>query len=483
MANKQTPSAVLPWIVAVGFFMQMLDGTILNTALPGMAEKFGVAPLKMQAVIISYLLTTALVIPACGWVADRFGPKRVFIIAVFIFTLGSLLCALSPTLNFLVAMRVVQGLGGAMMVPTGRLIAIRSYPRSQMVQVLSFITIPGLIGPLLGPTAGGFLVQYASWHWIFLINVPVGIIGGLLAWKFMPSLPGDPAGKRFDSAGFLLFGGAMVLISMAMEGLGELHLPKVQATLLCVIGLGFLGLYWLRANHAEAPLFSPALFRTRAFAVGILGNLFSRLGSGATPFLLPLFFQLVLGFSPFKSGMTMIPGALASFAGKSLVPGLLKRFGFRSFLVVNTLAIGVMIASFALLGPKTPYPLLLLQLFVFGTFNSMQFTAMNTVALIDLPESDTSAGNGFLSVVMQIASVCGVAIGAALLNGFSDRFGTEALAAHLMPAFRWTFVCVGFLSILTAAIFEQLSPNTGAAAHSRRMQADEASETSEVHAG
>ncbi len=471
-SDKQTPSAVLPWIVAVGFFMQMLDGTILNTALPGMAEKFGVAPLKMQAVVISYLLTTALVIPACGWVADRFGPKRVFIVAVFIFTLGSLLCALSPSLNFLVATRVVQGLGGAMMVPTGRLIAIRSYPRSQMVRVLSFITIPGLIGPLLGPTAGGFLVQYASWHWIFLINVPVGVLGGLLALKYMPSLPADPGSKRFDSLGFILFGGAMVLISIAMEGLGELHLPKVQATLLCVVGLGLLGLYWLRANRVDAPLFTPALFRTRAFAVGILGNLFSRLGSGAMPFLLPLFFQLVLGFSPFKSGMTMIPSALASFAGKSLVPGLLKRFGFRVFLVVNTLAIGLMIASFALLGHGTPYPLLLLQLCVFGTVNSMQFTAMNTVTLIDLPDADTSAGNGFLSVTMQIASVCGVAVGAALLNGFSDQYGAQVKAGELMSAFKWTFVCVGMLSVFTAAIFEQLSANTGEAARSRRIQAD-----------
>ncbi len=476
MTKKPTPSPVLPWIVAVGFFMQMLDGTILNTALPGMAQLFGVAPLKMQAVVISYLLTTALIIPACGWVADRFGPKRIFIVAVFIFTLGSLLCALSPSLTFLVAARVVQGLGGALMVPTGRLIAIRSYPRSQMVQILSFITVPGLIGPLLGPTAGGFLVQYASWHWIFLINVPVGIIGGLLALKYMPAIPADPQVKRFDTSGFLLFGGAMVLISVAMEGLGELHLPKVQATLLCTVGLGLLGLYWLRATHIPDPLFSPGLFKTRAFSVGILGNLFARLGSGAMPFLLPLFFQLVLGFSPFKSGMTMIPSAVASFAGKSLVPRLLKRFGFRRFLLCNTLLIGIMIACFSLIRHDTPYPLLLLQLLIFGTFNSMQFTAMNTVTLIDLSDTHTSAGNGFLSVTMQIASVCGVAVGAALLNGFSYQNGTHTEGLELQTAFKWTFICVGGLAGLTSTIFGQLSPNTGEAARSRRIKAKEAPE-------
>ena len=455
------PSRLLPWIVAVGFFMQMLDGTILNTALPGMATEMGVAPLRMQSVVIAYMLTTALVIPASGWLADRFSPKRIFVFAIFVFTLGSLLCAISPTLSLMVMSRIVQGIGGALMVPVGRLIALRAYPRSEMVRVLSFITLPGLIGPLLGPTAGGFLVQYATWHWIFLINLPVGALGCVLAWKFMPNIPSEPETRHFDSLGFVLFGGSMVLISMAMEGLGELHLPKVQATLLCILGLGCLALYWLRATRLAEPLFSPTLFKTRAFSVGILGNVFSRLGSGAMPFLLPLFLQLVLGFTPFQSGMTMIPGALAAFVGKALINSMVKRFGFRNFLIVNTLALGLMFISLALIDARTHYGLLLAQLFVFGIFNSMQFTAMNTVTLYDLTDEQTGPGNSLLSVTMQISAGCGVALAAALLDGFLSRYGLHPGQEQLMTAFRATFICIGALSVVTCTIFSQLPAATG----------------------
>lgn len=441
--------------------MQMLDGTILNTALPGMAAEMGVAPLRMQSVVIAYMLTTALVIPASGWLADRFGPKRVFVFAILVFTVGSLLCAVSFTLAQMVASRAVQGVGGALLAPVGRLIALRAYPRSEMVRVLSFITIPGLIGPLLGPTAGGFLVQYASWHWIFLINLPVGILGLVLAVKCMPAMPREPESKHFDTIGFILFGAAMLLISMAMEGLGELHLPKVQATLLCISGLGALAMYWLWAARTPEPLFSPLLFRTRAFSVGILGNVFSRLGSGAVPFLMPLFLQLVLGFSPFRSGMTMIPGALAAFVGKSLITSMVKRFGFRNFLMVNTLAIGAMLISFALIDARMHYGMLLAQLFVYGIFNSMQFTAMNTVTLFDLTDEQTGPGNSMLSVTMQISAGCGVALGAALLDGFSARYGEHPGQEEMMAAFRLTFLCVGALGVVTSVIFSHLPKGLG----------------------
>ncbi len=456
-----TPSPLLPWIVAVGFFMQMLDSTIVNTALPKMAEEMNVAPLRMQSVIIAYMLTTAIIIPTSGWLADRFEAKRIFVFSICVFTIGSFLCAISPTLSFMVMGRIVQGIGGALMVPVGRLIALRAYPRNKMVSVLSFITLPGLIGPLLGPTAGGFLVEYASWHWIFLINLPVGVAGCILAVKFMPNLPAASDTDHFDGLGFVLFGCSMVFISMAMEGLGELHLPKVEATLLCIVGLGSLALYWLRAVRIPYPLFSPTLFHTRAFSVGILDNVFSRLGSGAMPFLLSLFLQLVLGFTPFQSGMTMIPGALASFVGKGMIATLIKRFGFRNFLIVNTLAIGIMFFSFALLNDMTHYGLLLAQLFVFGIFNSMQFTAMNTVTLYDLSDKETGPGNSMLSVTMQISAGCGVAIAAALLDGFMSRHGIHPGRDHLMYAFKATFVCIGALSVVTSVIFGQLPASTG----------------------
>ncbi len=458
-----TPSSarIMPWLVAVAFFMQMLDGTILNTALPSMGESLNVDPLRMQAVVVAYMLTTALLIPASGWMADRFGTRRIFVVAIFLFTLGSLLCALSTTLNFLVFSRIVQGVGGALMVPVGRLAILRAFPRYELVQMFSFITTPGLIGPLVGPTLGGFLVQYATWHWIFLINIPVGVVGCLLTFRYMPELKAENL-ARFDWQGFFFFSGGMVLITFAAEGFGELNLPRVQATLLCITGLILIALYWLRAAHAEHPLFPAHLFRTRSFTVGILGNLFSRLGSGAIPFLTPLFLQMGLGFSPFVAGMTMIPTAVAGIVGKNLVKPLLDRMGFRLFLTVNTALVGLLMSGFSLIFRHTSYVALLCYLGVFGVINSMQFTAMNSVTLIDLDDSEASSGNGMLSVVMQVASCTGVALAAAVLTGFTG--GKDDLdPQQLMTAFHYTYLWVGAATLFTTVIFLQTPKNTGEA--------------------
>ncbi len=284
MPNRPPLDAVtarwIPWVVAIAFFMQSLDGTILNTALPAMARDLAEDPLRMQGVIIAYMLTVALLIPASGWIADRFGTRKIFFSAILLFSLGSLLCALSSSLSMLIGARVIQGLGGALMLPVGRLVVLRAYPRSELVRIMGFITIPGLLGPLIGPTMGGWMVQYLTWHWIFLINLPVGLVGCYAVWKFIPDLRGSER-TRFDSLGFVLFGAAMILITIAMEGLGELHLPHLRVMLLLFGGMACLAAYWLRAGHIENPLFAPSLFKTRTFAVGILGNLFARLGSGA----------------------------------------------------------------------------------------------------------------------------------------------------------------------------------------------------------
>jgi EmrB/QacA subfamily drug resistance transporter len=448
-------------VVAVAFFMQMLDGTILNTALPAMATDLDVSPLRMQSAVIAYMLTTALLIPVSGWLAERFGIRRVFSLALLLFSLGSLLCAASPSLDILVLSRVVQGIGGALMVPVGRLAIIKAHSRKELVQVLSFITIPALIGPLIGPTAGGFLVQYASWHWIFLMNLPMGVLGIWLTFRHMPDFISSDR-EKFDGLGFLLFGSSMVLITFAMEGLGELQLPKIQATLLCASGLLLLGVYWLRSVHAPHPLFNPRIFRIRSFAVGILGNLFSRLGAGGLPFLLPLFLQLGLGYSPFNAGMIMIPLAAAGILGKSLITRLIHILGFRRFLLLNTVIVGALIASFATITFQTSMISLLLHLGIFGVFNSMQFTAMNSVTLIDLNNDQASSGNSLLSVIMQVSITCGVAMAAALLNGFNAvAEGAAKTGALPLGVFHSTFLCVGAFTAVTALIFSQVPKNTG----------------------
>ncbi|XZG69499.1 multidrug transporter subunit MdtD [Chitinibacteraceae bacterium HSL-7] len=456
--HATTSHRMLPWIVAIAFFMQTLDSTILNTALPAMARDLGESPLRMQSVIIAYMLTVALMIPASGWLADRLGTRRVFVSAIVLFSAGSLLCALSHSLSQLVAARVVQGLGGALLLPVGRLAILRVFPKEQLLRALSFVTVPGLIGPLIGPTLGGWLVEVASWHWVFLINLPVGVVGVIVAWRFMPAL--QAAQTRFDWAGFLLFGSGMVLVSVALQGLGEHALPLATSLVLLFAGLAAMAGYWLHAARASTPLFAMSLFTIRTYTIGLIGNLFARLGSGAMPYMTPLFLQVGLGFAPTRAGLFMIPTVLGAMAAKVLVEPLIKRLGYRSVLVGNTLLLGLMIASFALVNHHTPDWLLVVQLSVFGAINSLQFTAMNTLALGDLDGDTASSGNSLLSVIMQLSMSLGVASAAALLAGFSAHVASPGGNA-LLGAFHATYICVGILSMLAAVIFMQLSRGDG----------------------
>lgn len=465
-ATPPKPAPILRWIVAVAFFMQMLDGTILNTAIPGIASALAISPLRMQSAVIAYMLTVTLLIPASGWLADHFGARRVFIMAIVLFSFGSLMCAASASLEFLVFSRVVQGIGGALMVPVGRLAVIKAYPRHELVQVLSFITIPGLIGPLVGPMAGGFLVQYASWHWIFLINLPVGALGILLAFRYMPDIASAER-ERFDGLGFLLFGASMVLITLSMEGIGELRLPKIQVAIMCLSGLLLLALYWLRSARVAHPLFAPRIFHVRSFSVGLLGNLFARLGSGGMPFLLPLFLQLGLGYPPLSAGLILIPTALAGIVGKSIIARLTDAVGFRSFLMANTVAVGTLIASFSLVTPATGVAALLLQMGIYGVFNSMQFTAMNSVTLIDLDNANMGNGNSLLSVTMQVSITCGVALAAAILNGFNEAAGVARGSGIALAVFHYTFICTGMFTVAAALVFSQVPKNAGGAGRAR----------------
>ncbi len=443
--------SIMPWLVAMAFFMQMLDSTILNTAIPSLAEALHESPLRMQAVVISYTLTVALLIPLSGWLADTFGTRRVFCAAVGVFTLGSLLCAMSTSLETMIAARVVQGIGGANMAPVGRLAILRAYPRSEFVRAMSFITMPGLIGPLVGPTVGGLLVEYASWHWIFLINIPVGVVGSLLSLRYLPNFYGLSV-RRFDFAGFLLFGVSMILISFAAAGLGELHLSFEFATLAAVGGIFLLFAYVFHATHSDHPLLNLNVFRNKSFSVGMLGNAFSRTGSSAMPFVVPLMLQIGFGLSPAVAGLYMIPMTLASFVAKAVATPLLARFGYRRVLTINTILLGALIASLGVASPGMPVWLLLPQLIVFGGINSTQFTAMNTLTLVDLDEKEASDGNCMLSITMQVAASFGVTFGAGLLDVFSGGMELGANAATIR-AFNLAFIGMGLGTVTAAVIF------------------------------
>jgi len=455
---------LLPWVVAIAFFMQTLDGTILNTTLPTMAKDLGESPLRMQSVVIAYMLTVALFIPASGWLADRFGTRRAFLAAIVLFSFGSLLCALSPSLPWLVAARVLQGVGGALLLPVGRLSILRAYPRAELLKVLSFVTIPGLVGPLLGPPLGGWLVEVASWHWVFLINLPVGVVGVFASLRYMPDLRGA-ADQRFDWPGFVLFSLGLVLVTLGLQGLGEHAISAPLSILLVIGGLAAMAAYWVHAARADKPLFSLSLFQIPAFSVGILGNLFARLGSGAMPFLTPLFLQVGLGYSPSRAGLTMVPTVIGAMLIKFVAERVINRFGYRRVLVFNTLLLGCFIAGFSLVDRDTPHAAILVYLGLFGICNSMQFTAMNTLTLGDLDDARASGGNSLLSVVMQLSMSLGVAAAGALLAAFAMPIvipiASDIGPSNLVHTFHATYICMGALSALAAGIFFQLGRGEG----------------------
>lgn len=453
---------LIPWLVATAFFMQMLDGTIVNTALPTIARDLGESPLRMQSVVISYLLTVAMLIPATGWLADRFGIRRVFLLAVLVFSLGSLGCALSQSLTQLVIGRIVQGVGGAIMAPVGRLAILRITPRKDLIQVLSFIAIPGLVGPLIGPTLGGLLVQYASWHWIFIINVPVGALGIFLTLRYLPPLILGEV-FRFDWGGFLLLAVMMVAFSIGIEGMGELHMRPLIYNALFVSAVASVVIYLIYARRAKHPLFDLNIFKNRVFSVGIAGNLVSRLGGGAMPFLMPLFLQVGLELSPAKAGLTMIPMPLGAILSKVLITKAVKLLGYRTMLVGNTILLGGLLMFFATIGKDTNYYILLLHLGLFGVANSTQFSIMNTSTLMDLPAEQASTGNSILSLVMQLSQSMGVSVGAFALSFFMTRLGLHAAGSSpdALRAFSYTFVAMGCVTICSSLIFRGMPKNLG----------------------
>lgn len=452
--RKARSMSGLPWIAAMAFFMQALDATILNTALPAIAESLNRSPLAMQSTIISYTLTVAMLIPVSGWLADRFGTRKVFMTAVSLFTLGSLACALSSSLGELVIFRIIQGIGGAMMMPVARLALLRAYPRSELLPVLNFVTMPGLVGPILGPMLGGVLVTWASWHWIFLINIPIGVAGLLYARKYMPNF--TTPRRSFDMWGFLLFGLSLVLFSSGMELFGEKVVETWLALSIIFSGIALLLLYIRHARRHPTPLISLNLFKTRTFSVGIAGNIASRLGTGCVPFLMPLMLQVGFGYPALIAGCMMAPTALGSILAKSTVTQILRWFGYRKTLVGVTLFIGVMIAQFALQTQAMAIWMLVLPLFILGMAMSTQFTAMNTISLADLTDENASSGNSVLAVTQQLSISLGVAVSAAVLRFYEGVDGTNTV-----EQFHYTFITMGAVTVVSALTFMLLKAKDG----------------------
>ncbi|CAM3206850.1 DHA2 family efflux MFS transporter permease subunit [Empedobacter stercoris] len=448
----------LPWLGAMAIFMQSLDGTILNTSLPTIAKELDKSPLEIQSIIVAYTLTVALLIPLSGWLSDKYGTKKVFQSAIIIFTIGSALCAFATSLPFLVISRIIQAIGGAMMVPVVRLAILYAYPKSELLKVINFITIPGLIGPLLGPTIGGVLVETLSWHWIFIVNIPFGI---LALWMTSFALPDfkHPVFK-FDIKGLILFSGGVTVLTLIME-LTSTRVIGIQTVLaLTVVSIFLIGLYIYHAKHKQHPLIDLNLFKIRTLKIGIIGNLITRLGIGGIPFLIPLLLQVGYGYTATVAGLIMIPAAASNIIAKSFVVPIVNKFGYRNTLIANTIILGLIICLFFFLESQSPIYYIIPLMILNGFFSSIQFTAMNTISLADLDEKTSSEGNSLLAVTQQLSLTFGISVAALILGFFRDMKGlTNGVEVQ---AFRYSFLAMGVMTILSTYIFFKLKESDGA---------------------
>jgi EmrB/QacA subfamily drug resistance transporter len=458
---------LLPWLVAVAFFMESLDTTILNTAVPTIAAALKVAPLSMKSVLASYTLSLAVFIPISGWMADRFGTRRVFSSAIGIFTLGSLLCGISSNIHVLVACRILQGCGGAMMVPVGRLTLVRTFAKSELIRAMSFVAIPGLIGPMLGPIAGGLIVGYFHWRVIFFVNLPIGLAGLILVYLHLPDYREERT-HPLDAVGLILFASGIGLLSYVLEVFGEHTLSSGEIVGLLAISFALLAAYGMHATRAAFPLLALMLFRIRTFRSAVSGSFFTRIGIGGIPFLFPLLYQVGLGFNPIESGLLMMPQAIAAMSLKLTMPRILRRFGFRRVLISNTVILGLFILLFATIGVATPVWVIVAEAFGFGFLTSLQYTSMNTLVYADVSEEQTSSASTIASTMQQMSMSFGVASASLATAVFiPDRFHSNA--GQMIHGIHQAFLVLGGLTILSTLVFRELKSTDGEAVSQQKV--------------
>lgn len=468
----------MPWLVAVALFMENLDATIVNTAVPTMATSLNVAPLSLKGVLTSYTLSLAVFIPISGWMADRFGTKQVFKLAIALFIVGSLLCGIAPNVPFLVASRILQGMGGAMMTPVGRLAMVRTFPRSELLRAMNYVIIPALIGPLLGPFVGGLIVHWSHWRVIFFLNLPFGLAGLWLVRRYMPDFRDENA-PPLDRVGFLLFGTGIALLSYVLEVFGE-HSMSLDAIGFMLAGaLVLLGVYGWHALQATAPVLDLRMYRIRTFSISVAGGFFTRLGIGGMPFLLPLLYQLGLGYPAWQAGLVMMPQALAAITMKICSRWILATLGHRRVLISNTVLLGLNIMLFTQIGPGAPLVAILALSFSQGFFASLQFTSMNTLTFADVADKDASKASSLSSTSMQMSLSFGVAMAsllAALFLGHVDQ--TDP--AQTVPALHKAFLAMGAFTILSSLMFWRLTNTDGDNVSNRRRSTDSAETAAEA---
>jgi EmrB/QacA subfamily drug resistance transporter len=448
---------LIPLIVATALFMENMDSTVIATSLPAIAADIGTSPLTLKLAITSYLLSLAVFIPASGWTADRFGARMVFSLAVFVFMIGSIGCALSSSVSHFVIARILQGAGGAMMTPVGRLVLLRSIDKSALVNAMAWVTVPALVGPVIGPPLGGFITTYFSWHWIFLINIPIGLIGIFMALRYIDPIRSENP-ERFDLYGLLLAGIGLGGIAFGLSVAGLNLLPWTIVVALVAVGSISMTLYVIHARRTGSPVLDFSLLRLPTLRASIIGGFLFRLGIGALPFLLPLLMQVGFGLSPFQSGLVTFASAVGAMGMKTLAARIIRTFGFRNIMVVNAIVSSLFLAASALFTAATPLLLIMIILVVGGFFRSLQFTAINTVAYAEVEPAQMSRATTLVSVNQQLAISAGVAVGAFSVEAtMMLRHISELTAAEFPPA----FIVVAIISAVSAYFFWQMPDDAG----------------------
>ncbi|WP_079416769.1 MDR family MFS transporter [Thiomonas intermedia] len=441
-------------IVAIAFLMEQLDATIVTTAIPDMARSLQASVVQMSLAVSAYVLTLAVFIPLSGWCADRFGGRRVFVAALGLFTAGSVLCGVADSFPMLVAMRVLQGLGGAMMTPVGRLILLRSFPRSQLVRAMTYATLPAIIGPVIGPLLGGYLTTSLSWRWIFYVNLPFGLLGMVLAARYLQEDETAPP-PTFDLRGFVLFGLAVGLLQFTMEGAA--HLPGAFLAALVLGAVALLALFSRHSRSREHPAVDLSLLRERAFGIATLGGGLCRVAMNGPVYLLPLMLQLGLGMSPVQSGALTFLSAVASPVVRVFVGGALRRLGFRKLLLISALACTATLSSFALIGPDTAHSWIAAAIVFYGLVRSTQFMTSNTLAYADISAPRLSRATSLGGLLQQLTVSFGVSMGAAWLGLLTPHHAVPTL-----QTFHLTFVLLAVLPVLALPAFVRLQVGDGA---------------------
>jgi EmrB/QacA subfamily drug resistance transporter len=456
---------LIPLIVATALFMENMDSTVIATSLPAIAADIGTSPLTLKLAITSYLLSLAVFIPASGWTADRFGARAVFSIAIAVFMVGSIGCALSSSVTDFVIARIVQGAGGAMMTPVGRLVLLRSIDKSALVNAMAWVTVPALIGPVIGPPLGGFITTYFTWHWIFLINIPIGLLGIFMALRYIdPIRSEDP--ERFDLYGLILAGIGLGGIAFGLSVAGLNLLPWTIVVGLIAVGSISMTLYVIHAKRTASPVLDFTLMRLPTLRASIIGGFLFRLGIGALPFLLPLLMQVGFGLSPFKSGLVTFASAVGAMGMKTLAARIIRTFGFRNIMTINAIVSSVFLAACALFTAATPLLLIMILLVVGGFFRSLQFTAINTVAYAEVEPAQMSRATTLVSVNQQLAISAGVAVGAfSVESTMLLHHVSELSAADFAPA----FIVVAIISAMSTWFFYQMPVDAGHQVSGRRM--------------